>query len=44
MNIDAALRGNVQMGTYEAGHMFYLDEDSLAAFTSDVDEFIQAAS
>ena len=44
MNIDAALRGNVHMGTYEAGHMFYLDEDSLAAFKSDVDAFIQAAS
>ena len=44
MNIDAALRGNVQMGTYEAGHMFYLDEDSLADFKSDVDAFIQAAS
>ena len=44
MNIDAVLRGNVQMGTYEAGHMFYLDEDSLAAFKSDVDGFIQAAS
>lgn len=40
MNIDPELRGNVEMKNYEAGHMFYLDEASLAAFKNDVDEFI----
>jgi len=44
MNIDATLRDNVRMETYEAGHMFYLDVDSLAALTSHVAEFIQDAS
>ncbi len=39
MNIDPALRGNVQMKTYPAGHMFYLDRDSLAAFKSDINKF-----
>lgn len=43
MNIDAALRGNVQMLSYPAGHMFYLDVDSLAAFKADVDAFIRDA-
>lgn len=41
MNIDPELRSNVQMKLYEAGHMFYLDEASLASFTEDVTEFIQ---
>jgi len=43
MNIDPEHRGNVEMASYEAGHMFYLDVDSLAAFKADVDRFIQAA-
>jgi carboxypeptidase C (cathepsin A) len=44
MNVDPALRHNVQMAYYEAGHMFYLDVESLAAFKRDIDAFIQAAS
>jgi len=43
MNIDSEHRGNVEMTNYEAGHMFYLDVESLAAFKADVDRFIQAA-
>ncbi|MBM4432018.1 MAG: hypothetical protein FJ026_16970 [Chloroflexi bacterium] len=43
MNIDPALRGNVEMATYEAGHMFYLDVDALAAFKADMARFIQGA-
>jgi carboxypeptidase C (cathepsin A) len=43
MNIDAALRGNVRMETYEAGHMFYLDVASLAALKSHIANFIQDA-
>jgi len=41
MNIDPALRDNVQLRFYNAGHMFYLDAGSHAAFKADVDEFIQ---
>jgi len=43
MNIDPEFRGNVRFNTYEAGHMFYLDEESLAAFKSDVDTFISVS-
>ena len=41
MNIDAEHRANVEMAYYEAGHMFYLDVDSLAAFKSDVSKFLK---
>jgi carboxypeptidase C (cathepsin A) len=44
MNIDPKLRENLQIQYYPAGHMFYLDLDSLAAFKANVDNFIQAAS
>ena len=44
MNIDPAIRSNVAMTTYEAGHMFYLDVNSLAAFKADVDRFLQASA
>jgi carboxypeptidase C (cathepsin A) len=44
MNIDSKLRGNVQILHYPAGHMFYLDLDSLAKFRKDIDAFIKGAS
>jgi len=44
MNIDRTIRNNVQMTNYEAGHMFYLDVDSLAAFKADIDTFLQSAA
>jgi carboxypeptidase C (cathepsin A) len=44
MNIDPVLRKNVEIKYYEAGHMFYLDVDSLVAFKADVDRFIKASS
>lgn len=43
MNVDPTLRSNVIMKDYPAGHMFYLDVDSLAAFKADVNAFMQAA-
>ena len=43
MNVDAELRENVRIKSYEAGHMFYLDVDSLAAFREDIEAFIQDA-
>ncbi|MDD5645612.1 MAG: peptidase S10 [Candidatus Bipolaricaulis sp.] len=43
MNVDPELRANVEMHLYEAGHMFYLDLASLAAFKADVDAFFQKA-
>jgi len=41
MNIDAEHRANVEMAYYEAGHMFYLDVQSLAAFKGNVDRFLE---
>ena len=41
MNVDAQHRDNVRMTYYEAGHMFYLDVDSLATFKTDVDQFLE---
>ena len=40
---DPALRSNISMKDYEAGHMFYLDTDCLAAFRADVGAFIAGA-
>lgn len=43
MNVDPAFRGNIEMENYEAGHMFYLDEASLAGFREDVERFVATA-
>ena len=43
MNIDPEFRANVRLKSYEAGHMFYLDEESLAAFKNDIDTFMTAS-
>mgnify|MGYP001212125767 FL=1 len=43
MNMDPSLRGNVSTRYYEAGHMFYLDLESLAAFHGDVAGFFGEA-
>jgi carboxypeptidase C (cathepsin A) len=43
MNVDPAMRGNIEMECYEAGHMFYLDLGSLAAFRADIERFIASA-
>ncbi len=40
MNVDPALRQNIEIKHYHAGHMFYLDQDSLAAFKADIERFI----
>lgn len=44
MNVDPELRDNIHIYYYQAGHMFYLDIDSLAAFKNDVGEFIKLTS
>ncbi|MGF1494509.1 MAG: S10 family peptidase [Microcoleaceae cyanobacterium] len=41
MNIDPELRRQLQISYYEAGHMFYVDLESLAVFKRDIDQFIQ---
>ncbi len=40
MNVDPEIRQNITSEHYESGHMFYLDEKSLAAFKTDVDRFL----
>ncbi|MDQ2973918.1 MAG: peptidase S10 [Acidobacteriota bacterium] len=41
--IDPSLRRNFSTGYYEAGHMMYIDEKSLASLRADVQKFIQDA-
>ncbi|MFO7951036.1 MAG: hypothetical protein R6U36_11830 [Candidatus Fermentibacteraceae bacterium] len=43
MGLDPEVRDNLQTRYYPAGHMFYLDEESLAAFGGDVGEFVADA-
>ncbi|HEY69894.1 MAG TPA: peptidase S10, partial [Anaerolineae bacterium] len=43
MNVDAKLRDNVQIHYYPAGHMFYIDQETIAAFKKDIDAFIQTS-
>lgn len=44
MNVDPAFRANIAMKNYQAGHMFYLDQGSLAAFRADIERFIASAT
>ncbi len=44
MYVDPAFRGNIEMECYEAGHMFYLDLDSLAAFRADIERWFSSAA
>ncbi len=41
LNLDPEHRDNVEMHEYEAGHMFYLDEASLASFGVDIARFFE---
>lgn len=43
LELDASLRDNVSMKHYEAGHMMYIHEESLAALKQDLATFIAAA-
>jgi carboxypeptidase C (cathepsin A) len=43
MGLDPSLRGNVQLGFYEAGHMMYIDKTSIAQLKRDVTNFIQGS-
>jgi carboxypeptidase C (cathepsin A) len=40
MDLDPALRGNVQFGYYPSGHMIYLNVDALHKLKADLAEFI----
>ena len=42
LQIDPSLHGNVSMKTYEAGHMMYIHEPSLAQLKVDLAGFISA--
>ncbi|MCZ6835531.1 MAG: peptidase S10 [Planctomycetota bacterium] len=44
MNLDSTLRDHVSMAYYEAGHMMYIHEPSLAQLKIDLTEFIHNAS
>jgi carboxypeptidase C (cathepsin A) len=40
MNLDPAVRDNLQLTFYESGHMLYIDTPSRAKFKADFDQFI----
>lgn len=44
LQLDESLRGNVDMKHYEAGHMMYIHDPSLAQLKQDLDAFIAASS
>jgi len=44
MNLDPALRGNVQFGYYPSGHMIYLNVDALHKLSADLSSFISSAA
>jgi len=41
MGLDASLRGNISISEYEAGHMMYVHEPSLAKLKADAADFIR---
>ncbi|MGH9823832.1 MAG: S10 family peptidase, partial [Blastocatellia bacterium] len=43
MNINAGLKHNISEGYYEAGHMMYIDNKSIAKLRRDVSTFIDSA-
>jgi carboxypeptidase C (cathepsin A) len=43
MSLYPDLRGNIKTGVYEAGHMMYIDKQSLAKLKKDVADFVQFA-
>lgn len=43
MNLDPALRQNIQFSYYEAGHMMYIDTTSLKKLKTDASAFIQSS-
>ena len=40
MNLEPAVRDNIQMTYYESGHMLYLRLDDLVRLRQDVEDFI----
>ena len=42
MRVDRELRSNIQTARYEAGHMMYIHEPSMAALSRDLRRFVQA--
>jgi carboxypeptidase C (cathepsin A) len=44
ISLDPALLRNISTDHYEAGHMMYIDEKSLAKLRSDVGKFMQDAT
>jgi carboxypeptidase C (cathepsin A) len=43
LGLDSTLRDNISMTYYEAGHMMYLHDPSLAKMKEDLGTFIQSA-
>lgn len=44
MGLDATLKGNIETGEYEAGHMMYIHEPSIEKLADDVGAFVRSAT
>ena len=44
MNLESELRDNIVMAYYEAGHMMYVHQESLAQMKKDLDAFFKSAT
>lgn len=44
LGLDESLRGNLRMGYFEAGHMMYIHQPSLAKLKAELDQFIAEAT
>jgi carboxypeptidase C (cathepsin A) len=43
MNLDAAVRDNIQFTFYESGHMLYIEREAREKFKADLDRFVTGA-
>ncbi len=41
MNLDSTLRRNISVSYYEAGHMMYIEKNSLKKLKDDASAFVQ---
>jgi carboxypeptidase C (cathepsin A) len=44
MNLDPVLRRNITTEYYEAGHMMYIEKNSLAKLKKDITEFMRSSA
>jgi len=43
MNLDPAIRNNIQFTFYESGHMLYIEREARGKFKDDLERFLTVA-